>query len=59
MRRFAAFATSALAVWVLGSALGAIQLGANQASAGPTIMVSSAHAGFSPDLSGNRPISRQ
>jgi len=57
VRTRAAFVIAALAAWVLGSAVGAIVPGTNGASASPTIRLSSAHAGSTPDLSGRRIIS--
>ncbi len=45
----------ALAVWVAGSALGAIG-GDAPASAGPGIIVGKAHAGYTPTLTGKDPI---
>ena len=57
MRRRMGFAIAALAAWTLGSTLGAIELGSVPASAEPAIMVTSAHAGFTPDLAGDQPIS--
>jgi LCP family protein required for cell wall assembly len=57
VRRRATFAIAALVVWTLGSALGAIGPRVSQASSDPSIMVSAAHAGYTPDLTGNRPIS--
>jgi len=57
MRGRAAFVILALTAWTLGSALGAIALGSSDASAAPPIMLSAAHAGYTPDLTGNRPIS--
>jgi LCP family protein required for cell wall assembly len=47
----------ALAAWTLGSALGAIAPGSSDASADAPIMLSAAHAGYTPHLTGNRPIS--
>jgi len=47
----------ALAAWTLGSALGAIAPGSSDASTGAPIMLSAAHAGYTPDVTGNRPIS--
>jgi polyisoprenyl-teichoic acid--peptidoglycan teichoic acid transferase len=57
VRRHVGFAIAALAAWTLGSTLGAVELGSVPASAEPAIMVTSAHAGFTPDLSGDQPIS--
>ena len=57
MRRRAAFVILALMAWTLGSALGAIPPGSSDASADAPIMLSAAHAGYTPDLTGNRPIS--
>ena len=57
MRQRVAFAIVALAAWSLGSALGAIEPGSVPASAEPAIMVTSAHSGFTPELSGEHAIS--
>jgi polyisoprenyl-teichoic acid--peptidoglycan teichoic acid transferase len=57
VRKRATFAIAALFAWTLGSALGAISPGSSRAAADPPIMVSAAHAGYTPDLTGNRPIS--
>ena len=57
MRRRAAFVILALTAWTLGSALGAIAPGSSEASGDPPIMLSAAHAGYTPDLTGDRPIS--
>jgi polyisoprenyl-teichoic acid--peptidoglycan teichoic acid transferase len=51
------FAVLALVVWALGSALGAISPGSGEASTEAPIMLSSAHAGYTPKLTGARPIS--
>jgi LCP family protein required for cell wall assembly len=51
------FAIAALAAWTLGSTLGVIELGSVPAAAEPAIMVTSAHAGFAPEFSGDQPIS--
>ena len=57
MRRRAALVILALTAWTLGSALGAIAPGSSDASGNLPIMLSAAHAGYTPDLTGNRPIS--
>ena len=57
MRRRAAFVVLALTAWTLGSALGAIAPGSSDASGDPPIMLSAAHAGYTPDLTGNQSIS--
>jgi polyisoprenyl-teichoic acid--peptidoglycan teichoic acid transferase len=57
VRRHAGFAIAALAAWTLGSTLGAIELGSVPAAAEPAIMVTSAHVGFTPELSSRQPIS--
>jgi polyisoprenyl-teichoic acid--peptidoglycan teichoic acid transferase len=55
--RRVAFAIAALAAWTLGSALGAVLLRPVAALAEPAILITSAHAGFTPDRSGDQPIS--
>ena len=57
MRRRAAFVILALTAWTLGSALGAIAPGSGEASADVPILLSAAHAGHTPLLTGDRPIS--
>ncbi len=47
----------ALSAWTFGSALGAIAPGSSDASADAPIMLSAAHAGYTPDVTGNRSIS--
>jgi polyisoprenyl-teichoic acid--peptidoglycan teichoic acid transferase len=57
MRKRATFAIAALTAWTLGTALGAIPTASTEASTDPPIMVTAAHVGYTPDLTGNRPIS--
>lgn len=56
MRRRAAFLVIALAAWVLGSALGSLG-GAVTARAQSTgVVVGKAHAGYTPSLTGSKPV---
>ena len=57
MRKHATFAIATLFVWTLGSAVGAVVSGSSDASAEPSILVTSAHSGSFPRVGGNRPIS--
>jgi LCP family protein required for cell wall assembly len=57
VRKRGPFAIAALAAWILGSALGAIAPSSSQAAADAPILLSSAHAGHTPTLTGGRPIS--
>jgi polyisoprenyl-teichoic acid--peptidoglycan teichoic acid transferase len=57
VRKHGTFAIAALAAWTLGSALGAIAPGSSEASADAPILLSAAHAGHTPMLTGDRPIS--
>jgi polyisoprenyl-teichoic acid--peptidoglycan teichoic acid transferase len=57
VRRRVAFAVTALVAWTLGSAVGAVQLRPVAAVAEPAILVTSAHSGFTPERSGDEPIS--
>jgi LCP family protein required for cell wall assembly len=57
VRRRAIFVILALTAWTIGSALGAIAPGSSDASPDAPIMLSAAHVGYTPDLTGNRPIS--
>jgi LCP family protein required for cell wall assembly len=56
MRRRAAFLVIALAAWVLGSALGSLggTVTARAQSAG--VVVGKAHAGYTPSLTGSKPV---
>jgi polyisoprenyl-teichoic acid--peptidoglycan teichoic acid transferase len=57
VRKRGAFAIAALVAWTLGSALGAIAPSSSEASADAPILLSAAHAGHTPLLTGDRPIS--
>jgi LCP family protein required for cell wall assembly len=57
MRRRAAFVILALTAWTLGSGPRGDRARLERSIGGPPIMLSAAHAGYTPDLTGNRPIS--
>ena len=56
MRRRAIFVVMALATWVAGSALGAMGGSVAATAQGSGIVVGKAHAGFTPSLTGTKPI---
>jgi LCP family protein required for cell wall assembly len=56
VRRRAIFVVMALTTWVTGSALGAMSGSVVATAQGSGIVVGKAHAGFTPSLSGSKPI---
>ena len=56
MRRRAIFVVMALTTWVAGSALGAMGGSVAATAQGSGIVVGKAHAGFTPSLTGTKPI---
>jgi LCP family protein required for cell wall assembly len=57
MRRRVVFALAALTLWVAGTVLGSIGPGApTPASALPAFVIGKAHAGFTPAITGNKPV---
>ncbi|MGE5225583.1 MAG: LCP family protein [Planctomycetaceae bacterium] len=56
MRRRALALVLALSAWVLGTALGSLGGGAAAAGASAGILMGAAHAGYTPSLSGSKPI---
>lgn len=56
MRRRAAFVVIALAAWVLGSALGSLGGAVTARAQSPGVVVGKAHAGYTPSLTGSKPV---
>ena len=56
MRRRAAFLVIALAAWVLGSALGSLGGAETARAQSAGVVVGKAHAGYTPSLTGSKPV---
>lgn len=56
MRRRAAFLVVALAAWVLGSALGSLNATVTARAQSAGVVVGKAHAGYTPSLTGSKPV---